>query len=109
MNLTIAFERKSYSTLPILCYIRHPLDLQDYKVFARIKADAIQLPQGVRWHRDDGIKQLHQNVHGEPLTWISADTLAGHLSGATLAEWDAATLAFLKAIPPGTKVVLWWH
>ena len=106
-NLILAFDRYGTSG-HVLCFERHNLDWRDYEAFDRIKAEAIPMPEGVLWYGDEGIEDRKDDPYGEPLTWMAAHTLARHLAAQPLRGWDVATLAFLKALPPATKVVLWW-
>ena len=107
VNLTLAVDRYGFNG-PILCYERHRLDWQDYEAFDRIKAEAVPLTDGVQWYEDDGLKAWGEDPYGKPLTFMSAHSIARHLSAAPLRGFDAATLAYLKALPPETRVVLWW-
>ena len=107
MNLILGFDRYGIKG-SVLCFERHRLDWQDYEAFDHIKAEAIPMPEGVHWYDDDGLQARNDDPYGNPLTWMPAHSLARHLACAPLRGWDMATLAFLKAIPPETKVVLWW-
>lgn len=92
----------------VLAYNRLRLELQDYRLFDRIKAEAVPLSEGVSWYEDEGLKQRSADPYGSPLTVLTAYAVARHLSGVRLYHWDAAVLAFLNALPPETRVVLWW-
>lgn len=107
VNLTLAFDRYGFKG-PILCYERHRLDWQDYEAFARIAAEAVPLTDGVQWYEDEGLKQWTEDPYGKPLTFLPAHSIARHLSKAPLRGFDAATLSYLNALPPETRVVLWW-
>lgn len=107
INLTLAFDRYAFNG-PILCFERHRLDWQDYEAFDRIKAEAVPLGDSVYWYEDEGLKQRAEDPYGKPLTFMPAHTIARHLSKVPLRGWDAAVLAFLNALPPATRVVLWW-
>ncbi len=108
MNLTLAFDRYGFAG-SILCFERHRLDWQDYEAFDRIKAEAVPLADGVQWYGDEGLEERKEDPYGEPLTCMLAHSIARHLSAAPLRRFDAATLTYLKALPPETRVVLWWH
>jgi len=107
INLTLAIDRYSNSGA-MHCSQRTRLDWQDYDAFKRICGEAIPLTSGVHWYGDEGIEHRHTDQYGEPLTYMAAHTIARHLGDAKLSKWDAATLAYLQAIPPETRVVLWW-
>lgn len=107
VNLTLAFDR--YGTKwPTLCYERHRLGWQDSEAFDRLKADAVPLRDGVQWYGDEGLEERKEDPYGQPLTFMSAHTIARHLGAAPLRGFDAATLAYVKALPPETRVILWW-
>lgn len=107
-NLTLAFDRYGFKG-PILCFERHRLDWQDYEAFDRIKDEAVPLTDGVQWYGDEGLEAIKEDHYGVPLTFMPAHSIARHLSAAPLRGFDAATLAYLKALPPETRVVLWWN
>lgn len=109
LSLTLAFERYAGLSGPILCAEQHRLDWQDRDAFSLLMAEAIPLPHGVDWSDDEGIKTRHTDPYGTPLTFVSAHTLARHLASASLpTAYDKAVLAFVSALPPETRVVLWW-
>ncbi len=107
ISLTLAFDRYNFSG-PILCFERHNLDWQDYELFDRITAEAVPLVEGVQWYEDEGLELHNKDRYGTPLTYMPAHTIARHLAAVTLRGFDAATLAYLNALPPATRVVLWW-
>lgn len=107
-NLTLVFDRYGCERDSLLAFERMRLDWQDYDAFDRLKSDAIPFVNGVDWFGDEGLEHSTTDDYGFPLTYVSAHTLAQHLSQESLRGWDAAALAFLKALPPDTKVVLWW-
>jgi hypothetical protein len=109
INLTLVFDRYGFSRDSLLAFERMRLDWQDYEAFDRLKEDAIPLQNGVDWYGDEGLRHTTTDDYGAPLTYVAAHTLAKHLSAAPLQGWDAAALAFLKALPQDTKVVLWWN
>lgn len=106
-RLTVAIDR--YGTDgPIICYTRHRLDLQDGEVLKRIRDAAVPLHVSVYWYEDDGLKEHKTDLDGARLTNMAANTLVNLLKGRTLYTFDTALLAYLMAIPPYTRVVLWW-
>jgi hypothetical protein len=107
-KLTLVFDHHCFAKDPLLAFERMRLDWQDYEAFDRLKADAIPFQNGVDWYDDDGLRHTTTDDYGDTLTYVAAHTLTKHLSVVQLRGWDAAVLAFLKALPPDTKVVLWW-
>lgn len=110
LSLTLAFERYAAGLPgPILCAERHRLDWQNYDAFTLIKSEAIPLTCGVDWYDDDGIETRHTDPYGNSLTFMTAHTITRHLAWAILpTAYDKAVLAFVSALPPETRVVLWW-
>lgn len=109
LNLELIIDRHG---LPgrILAHTCLPLRWQDYDAFDLIKAEAVPLVDGVQRYEDDqGLTDWDTDPYEEPLTFLPAHTIARHLSKAPLRGWDAAVLAFLNALPPATRVVLWWN
>lgn len=106
VNLNLGFDR--YGGDPVLCFERHRLDWTSDGLFERMKLEAIPLPNGADWYCDQGLEHYKEDPYGDPLTWLTAHTLVRLLSAVPLHGWDMATLAFLKALPPSTRVVLWW-
>lgn len=106
VNLHLGFDR--YGGDPVLCYERHRLEWQDNALFDALMAEAVPLPDGAQWYLDEGLEHAKEDNYGEPLTFLTAHALVRHLSAVPLRGWDAATLQFLKALPPSTRVVLWW-
>lgn len=80
---------------------------------------------GVYIQTDDGWKLFKTNPYGRPLTHIRAHALADAMADAGLETeipshlypsersehigWFNGIQAFLRAIPPRTPVVLYWH
>lgn len=107
VHLTLVFDQYGLAGR-IPAYTRMSLEWQDYDAFDRIKAEAVPLSNGIDWYDDDGLEERRDDQYGEPLTFLPAHAVARHLSAAPLRCWDAAVLAFVKALPPDSRVVLWW-
>jgi hypothetical protein len=109
INLYLAFEYQHRTGQPVIAYDRLRLFWQDYEAFDRIKAEAIPLPEGVYWYDDDGEAERKVDPYGNALTWMPAHRLAHHLFGAQAEGGiDYAVVCFVEALPPETRVVLWW-
>lgn len=67
------------------------------------------LPPGaqVEWYGDEGLKKTREDPYGEPLTFMRAGDLV-KLEMPPSKRW-AAAWAYLKALPPETPILLWWH
>lgn len=109
VNLTLIPERWPLGGPP-LCSQKMLLDLVDRDLWTKIRAEAIPLPEGVMHYEDDrGLRRRFDDPYGDPLMWMPAHSVARLLSPAVReSQWDRATLGYLRAIPPATRVVLWW-
>jgi hypothetical protein len=87
------------------------LDLhRDYAVWNLIEP-VKRIPDGVRFSRysDEGIEDRNDDQYGNPLTYITAGDLAIVKLHKQASLWNQACWAFIRALPPKTKIVLWWH
>lgn len=107
-NLHLGIDRYWHNQRPPLCYQRLRLDHRAELVEDELKAVSVPLLEGAYWYGDEGLKVETTDCYGEPLTWVPAITLAHRLERLDLGTWDLAVLAYLKTIPPDTRVVLWW-
>jgi hypothetical protein len=66
------------------------------------------LPPNVQfdWYDDEGLETITTDPYGTPLTYVTAGELAEVKSEH---DWNAAIIAMMKALPPQTPVVLYWH
>ena len=67
------------------------------------------LPVGVtvEWYGDEGIEPLTEDPYGTRLTWARAASFAAIDPGET--RHNRAVWAFLAALAPDRRVVLYWH
>lgn len=109
VNLTLIPERHALGGPP-LCSQKMRLDLVDRDLWPKIAAEAIPLTEGAMvYEEEQGLKLRFEDDYGTPLTWMPAHSIARLLAPALHeSPWDKATLGYLRAIPPGTRVVLWW-
>lgn len=77
------------------------------------------LPEGLKvgHHEDHGLQFDDKDRHGRQLTFTTSDKLKAlpkivELSVLAeidqISQWNRAALAFLLALPPDTKIVLYW-
>lgn len=109
VNLTLIPERWALGGPP-LCSLKMRLDLVDYDLWPKIAAEAIPLTEGAMVYEEErGLQRRFDDDLGRTLSWMPAHSIARLLAPALHeSEWDRATLGYLQAIPPGTRVVLWW-
>lgn len=94
------------------------LDLdRDYRLFEKLPgytrdghdggpAPVVDFSVGV--YRDDGLKRTREDAYGDPLRQVTAGELAKVDTSETSA-WNQAAFAFVRALPPETIVVVYWH
>lgn len=93
----------------VMAYDRLRVDTQDDDLFELIRAAATPLGSVVYWWNDDGCKQLTADAYDFPLTFLTAYHLAFLLGDVSSDPWDSAVKTFLVALPPATRVVLFWN
>ena len=73
------------------------------------RAPSFAVPQ-VEVYEDDGLRVRGTTPYGEPVRYALAGELARAGSEpADLSPWNAAVVAFLRALPADLPVYLWWH
>jgi hypothetical protein len=68
------------------------------------------LPAGLKvgHYEDDGLKFDDNDRYGQPLTFTTPERLHSLRTPEDLCDWNRAALAFVLALPPGTRIVLYW-
>lgn len=68
------------------------------------------LPAGLKvgHYEDDGLKFAEKDRYDQELTFTTPEQLQGVREIEEISEWNRAVLAFLFALPPDTKIVLFW-
>jgi hypothetical protein len=83
---------------------------RDARLQAQLSAAARPLPEGLKvgHYVDDGLRFETTDGYGKPLTFTTpADLGALRLSPDTC-QWNRAVVAFLLALPPESRIVLYW-
>lgn len=96
--------------------------LRDYRMFAQLGVKYYDepvtpvcqprpIPPSIKfdWYGDDGIETKTTDPYGSELTYATAMELAGIKLIENTHQWNKGVLAFIKAMPPTTPIVLWWH
>jgi hypothetical protein len=88
---------------------------RDTGLFAQLVKEASPclvhlLPAGLKvgCDRDDGLKFSATDRSGQPLTFTTPAEPARLRVPDDIAPWNRASLAFLLALPPDTRIVLYW-
>jgi hypothetical protein len=68
------------------------------------------LPPGLKvgHYEDDGLKFDDKDRYGQPLTFTMPERLHSLRIPEDACDWNRAALAFMLALPPGTRIVLYW-
>lgn len=57
-----------------------------------------------------GDREIREDAFNEPLTWCTAEQLyALRTPSDGEHSWSHAIMAFIRALPPSTPIVLYWH
>lgn len=88
---------------------------RDEALFAQLAADAspclvTPLPSGLKLghYEDDGLKWAEADRYGNTLTCTTPADLRRLRVPDDVAAWNRAVLAFLLALPPDARIVLYW-
>jgi hypothetical protein len=88
---------------------------RDPRLLAQLAPDATPslvrpLPPGLKVgsYEDEGLVWVEADRYGSPLTCTTPTDLRNLRLPDDLAPWNAAVLAFLLALPPDARIVLFW-
>lgn len=89
---------------------------RDTRLFCQLAIEAspclVQLlPEGTkvgRYDEHEGLAFTSADRHGKPLTFVTPEELRELRLPAELAPWNRAILTFLLALPPDTRIFLYW-
>ncbi len=68
------------------------------------------MPAGLKvgHYEDEGLRFSEQDRYGHPLTFTTPAALQSLRIPDDLSPWNHAVLSFLLALPPDTRVILYW-
>lgn len=68
------------------------------------------LPAGIKvgHYEDEGLKFDEKDRYGQLLTFTTPEQLESLRLVQDIAEWNRAVIAFMLALPRGTRIVLYW-
>ncbi|KXK08790.1 MAG: hypothetical protein UZ21_OP11001000345 [Microgenomates bacterium OLB22] len=75
---------------------------------AKVQARPIPKRLWVGVYTDEGLQMTREDAYGEELMWLYAHELLATLSLCVRNRWNKAIMAFIKAIPPETPIILYW-
>jgi hypothetical protein len=88
---------------------------RDSALLTQLTPDAVPclvrpLPAGLKvgHYEDEGLRWKEVDQYGKPLTFTTPDDLRRLRLADDLTPWNRAVLAFLLALPPGSRIVLYW-
>lgn len=109
IDLTLSPAQYGSGTSSDLADTRVSLD-RDYALFDQIKALPSWLTRfPLYWYGDDGVNLRSTDPYGDPLRYVCAVEFAAIKPADDATAWNRAAIAFLAALPPDTRVYLWWH
>lgn len=99
-------EPDLYTRVPVSCRMAN--HVYSEQLLARLPTTAAPT---VKWYGDDGLLAVTRDPYGSPLVMSRAGELAPVLQAAVEPDkpWDAASAAFVAAMPPETQIVLWYR
>lgn len=109
VKLSLGIERVGLD-LEKYCYNRLGLDTCSLKVFEEIRRAAHLLDRSIAWVDENCYLQTHTvDGRGIRLSYMCAGELVAYLEPIAIIPWDKAIVAFLRALPEDTQILLWWH
>jgi len=107
MDLTLAIDLWPGLNRSLLAYDRMSVT-RNYDLFDQIRTlEPRPLERYLDWYGDEGIERRDDDPYGAVLTYLTAGEL-GKLDPGE--GWlNVAAWAYLRALPPNTTVLLWWH
>jgi hypothetical protein len=106
--LTLGIIKNEHAGLDVLAFDRLRTDLEGEEIFEPVRREATPLDVPMMWHTDEGLRRYTEDAYGNPLTFVTAYRLTLVWPMADLSAWDRAVLRFLHALPPSTRIVLYW-
>lgn len=86
--------------------------LRNYHLYDQIKAlpsSPLEPDTTFGWYGDDGVERETEDAYGNPLRYVRAGDLGTIPDQPDYPAWNRAVLAFVRALPPETRIMLWWH
>ncbi|MHA6823961.1 hypothetical protein ACQUKI_20855 [Ralstonia pseudosolanacearum] len=109
LSLTLVFDKYERSHDPVIASNRLKFEGHANHLQEVLQPVTLPLPAGVEWLSEDaGLKLFKTDPYGDELTFVSAGLLAPRLHDTVQGVWGKAVAAFVQALPPETRVVLWW-
>lgn len=91
-----------------LCVIRLPL-CRDYEAWERVdKLDSVPVAACL-YYEDGGLTERTTDPYGSGLRHVTAGPLADALDSSDAGHHTRAAVAYLRALRPTCRVLLWWH
>jgi len=113
LSLTLIFENAPVFGIrsdKVLGYDR--ITLGQVSRDCEVNLNKLATPLGLPlWnYEDEGLRLVETDPYGTPLTFVTAHQLAksGFLKEVYSPEWKPALQAFVRLLPPATRIILWW-
>lgn len=91
-----------------LTYTRIPT-CRDYEMHARVRAIPSTPVAAAMIYGDEGCREWTTDKYGTPLCHVPAGALADAMDVPEAGTLTRAAVAYLRAISPTCRVLLWWH
>jgi hypothetical protein len=110
LNLTLIFDRFSQRGGPILSTNKLAFDYVQASLADELHPFSVPLSEPVHWLEDGSDSSPRKtDMYGDPLHFVSATHLVPKLAVIAKTPWEKAVVAFVGALPPDARVILWWH
>lgn len=109
VQLSLIIEQEVFEYTTVLGYNRLALKTRNEHLFKVLEQHSIHLDKPIENYEDEGIKSRITDCYGKPLKFYHARALAELLNVLPLDPWDRAICVFLSALPPTTRIVLYWN
>ena len=97
----------------ILAYTRIEMRGRWYGLWECLTKLSKPLNHEISWYGDEGIKKESETPYGKPLTWVTAEQFIKAVKIAKckkdMVDLDKAAVAYVRALPPDMKIILWFH
>ena len=96
---------------PILAHTRLDLQCRDYDLHSALRKVATPLTVPLNWYDDDGLTEYLDDRYGTKLTFVTAHQFCEAVKGLRDygSDWDRAVIAFVAALAPDRRIVLWFN
>lgn len=88
---------------------------RDHRLLSLLSKEAVPclvepLPVGLKvgHFEDNGLQFDENDRYGNPLTFTTPEQIEALRRVEETSDWNRAAIAFVLALPPGTRIILYW-